>query len=65
MEDRMKTIKLALAVAALSFSAAAQAMPEQVPDRWHSNMMFRLEVMASNSGFCSAFPQVWICHFSF
>ena len=61
----MNRIKLAIALAALTCSASAQAMPEQVPDRWYGNMMSRLEVMANNGGFCRAFPEVWVCHYDF
>lgn len=61
----MKQLKLAIALAALSFSASAQAMPEQVPDRWYSNMWSRLAVMANNGGFCRAFPEVWVCQNEF
>lgn len=57
----MKKFKLLTAVTALSLSASASAMPEQVPDRWYSNMLQRLDVMNSNPGFCRAHPQVWVC----
>lgn len=33
----MKTIKLACAIAALSLSASASAMPPQVPDRYYDH----------------------------
>ena len=33
----MKKIKLVLAITALSFSASASAMPEQVPDRYYEH----------------------------
>lgn len=54
-------IKLTVALAALSFSTNAYAMPEQVSDNWWGNMMFRLGVMGNNPGFCSAFPGARIC----
>lgn len=57
----MNKIKLALGLVALSISASASAMPEQVSDRWWGNMMFRLSVMADNKGFCSAISYVSIC----
>ena len=56
-----KLIKAAIALMALSISATVSAMPEQVPDKWYSNMMFRLDVMAGNHGFCRGHPQAWIC----
>lgn len=57
----MKKIRLALGLVALSLSASASAMPEQVPSRWWDQMMFRLGIMSDNSGFCAAHPNVWIC----
>jgi hypothetical protein len=58
----MKRIKIAIAAAALSLSAGAQAMPQQVPARWYSNMLFRIGVMADNSGFCSSANSAsWYC----
>lgn len=57
----MKKFKLAVAIAALSFSTNAAAMPDQVPDSWYGHMMSRLSVMGGNPGFCRAHPQVWIC----
>lgn len=57
----MKVAKLAIAVAALSYSAAASAMPRQVPGKWWDLMDFRLAVMANNPGFCQAYPESWIC----
>lgn len=61
----MKAIRLAVAAVALSVSATASAMPAQVSSRWYGNMMHRLEIMAGNGGFCSAFPQVWVCSYDF
>jgi hypothetical protein len=57
----MNKIKFAIAVAVLSISASAQAMPAQVPARWYSNMFFRLGVVADNGGFCGAQSDSWIC----
>jgi hypothetical protein len=54
-------LKFAMALAALTLSTHAYAMPEQVSDSWYSNMMFRLGVMNSNPGFCRAHPGVWVC----
>lgn len=54
-------VKLVVAIAALTFSTNAYAMPEQVSESWYSNMMRRLEVMNSNYGFCRAHPNVWAC----
>jgi hypothetical protein len=56
---------MAVAAVALSASATASAMPAQVSSRWYGNMMHRLEIMAGNGGFCSAFPQVWVCSYDF
>lgn len=57
----MKKIKLILGVAALSISASASAMPEEVPDRWWTNMWSRLDTMAQNPGFCKVFSYVQVC----
>jgi len=57
----MKSIKLAFAVTALSLSASASAMPNAVPTKWYDLMMHRLGIINSNSGFCQAQPDVWIC----
>lgn len=58
----MKKFKLMAAAAALTFSTAAVAMPEQVHSGWWSQMMFRLSVMAENPGFCrSNNSSSWIC----
>ena len=56
-----KSLKLAVAIAALTFATNAYAMPEQVSDSWYSNMMRRLDVMNSNPGFCRAHPGAWVC----
>jgi hypothetical protein len=58
----MNKIKFAIAIAAVSLSASAHAMPEQVPALWYSNMLFRIGVMADNGGFCRSAQSVsWYC----
>lgn len=57
----MKKIKLAIGIIALSVSAGASAMPEQVSPNWWGNMQFRLGVMGDNPGFCRHFTFVPIC----
>lgn len=57
----MKKFKLAIGIVALSISASASAMPEQVPDRWWDNMRSRLDKMAENPGFCKVFYYVHVC----
>jgi len=54
-------LKFAAAIAALTFSTNATAMPEQVSESWYGNMMFRLGVISGNPGFCRAHPGAWIC----
>ena len=56
-----KTVKLALLVAALGWSASAPA----AGPNWMDNMMRRLGVVSGNSGFCSANPDNWICWTAF
>ena len=56
-----KTIKISVALIALSFAANASAIPVQVPDSWYDNMLFRIGVMVGNPGFCRAHPQAWAC----
>lgn len=57
----MKKIKFGLAIVALSMSASASAMPAAVPGKWWDQMWWRLEIMASNPGFCRALPEVPMC----
>ena len=59
LEGRMNRTKFALAVIALTLSTAAQAMPEQVPDRWYDNMMHRIGVMLGNPGSSKAQDSCW------
>lgn len=55
----MKKTKLAFGIIALSISASASAMPEQVPGRWYANMLFMHGILAGNPGFCKTMPAWW------
>lgn len=47
-----KFVKATAAVSTLSISAAAYALPAQVPDIYYDKLPHRMEVWASNPGFC-------------
>ena len=57
----MKKLKIAVAISALSLSSNAFAMPEQVPDRWYSQMLSRIDTLVENPGFCRGVSQSWWC----
>jgi hypothetical protein len=56
-------IKIAVALAALTLSTTASAMPDAVPGSWWSNMSRRLNTMADNAGFCRSAASSWICEY--
>ena len=59
----MKTLKLGLALTALTFSANASAMPPQIPSSWYGLMNFAWSMVAhrpcndqtDDYGVCGAF----------
>ncbi|MEO6225250.1 MAG: hypothetical protein ABIO80_05305 [Sphingomicrobium sp.] len=57
----MKKIRYSFALAMLTASSAALAMPSAVPATWWDHMMMRFEKMTSNPGFCQTHGYTWVC----
>lgn len=55
----MKKIKLTIAVMALAFSGSANAMPDQVPDRYFSQMWGHVFVVLGLRRPCVGNPNTW------
>ena len=55
----MKKIKLTIAVMALAFSGSANAMPEQVPDRYYNQMWGWVFVTLGLHRPCVGKPTTW------
>jgi hypothetical protein len=62
-EGFMKKIGYILAATVMVVSTPANAMPDQVPSGWWDRMMYRLNVMADNPGFCRRHGSVWVCDY--
>ena len=63
MEGFMKKLGYILAAAVMLVSAPAHAMPDEVPAGWWDRMMYRLNVMADNPGFCRRHASAWVCDY--